>query len=227
MLGLGLLLAVAFSAVAWLRITVHFSAAFDTAGAPGGNPPPLVAEVGTISNTAPPSEFTVVPDPSGGGQLSVSDTGTGAQAAVLRCEFEKPFKGQDLSVSWEFRQSILGGPVVVRLADDVDTGMIDVEYDGGGHVLVAGVPVGNVTIGVDYDFVLQLKDPIAGPASWLLTAQADAPGDSGSGGWTVAGPLAKGLVAASILLVRPAASPAASYRFDEIRAETYAPTLKN
>jgi hypothetical protein len=219
---LALLLAVPAVAM-YVRNTVHFAASFDVPGAPGGG---LQADVGQIAIWAPPTEFVVVPDDKGGGQLSIHDAGTTAPATLVGT-FKTNFNGSKLDASCTVRPAQNHTPLRLRFMDETDSGMIDATFGGDGLIQVNGVTVMPYEPGVNYHLQLVVTDPLVGPTTWALLVTALEPGGAvGAAAGPVAGAPSGQLVLKSVQIVRPAGAPAGQFLVDDLKAVSTSFTFK-
>jgi len=143
------------------RLTVFFSASFNGESAPG---PGISAEIGSVDASGPPGVFTVV-----GGKLRIADGGLATDAS-LRAKLDKPFKGTQVTISFELNLSQTSSGLTMRAEDDADSGLIDVGFDGTGGITVDGEDTGeSYESGVPYDCELRLRDAMFGHSTWYLT----------------------------------------------------------
>jgi hypothetical protein len=210
------LLALAVPAGAYFaRLTVHFKAFFDLAAAPGGST--VIADIGQFEQQGPVSSFTVVPG-SGGGELLVQGGG-GPDEASLKAQFISPFDGQLLVITWQVESAQTDCSLVLKVEDDSDTGMIDVEFGANGTVSVDDTTVGfGYQVAQTYDCTMRLSNNAAGPATWIFELRW------GAGNLVKeTGTLNNGapLVIESIELVLPAGSNPGQFLVDDLKAVSY------
>ncbi len=193
-----------------VRLTVHFSASFDTATAPGTILP--VADIGSFATTAPPDEFVVVPAPGKGSWLKIQDGGVAADA-VLTGQFHKPFKGTEVTLSFSASASQTDAGLIVGMFDDGGSGMIDVEFDDESSIIVGDVRVAGYDEEQTVGLVVTLRDPIVGPETWHAAITVAGVTTFASGPLSLSKPLAANV----LRITRPAGSGPAEFFIDDLK----------
>ena len=163
LLGLLGLVAAGFS-----MMKIHLFADFDVHEESGGG---IKIEIGTLVPIAGAAVFDVdFPQPNNG-VLVVGENNTGAPAR-LRGELTSPVTSAAAYVSFRLTPIENYGDLVVSLAEDGESGMIDITFDPDGRVRVGnesrplpGLP------GDDIHVRLELRDSLFGHKTFVLTLE--------------------------------------------------------
>ncbi len=154
-----------------LRPTVLFLANFDADGDGGTLGATPMAQVGEFDDLSANDAFVVEVDPQGGGRLIATNTGSLAVLRGLVDTTEAQSTRISASIFIEPRRSV--GHFYMRVSDEGDTPLIDVEFTPSGDIVVAGNIVMPYVPKVGYDIAVVLNDPIIGPTSASVSINGD------------------------------------------------------
>jgi hypothetical protein len=197
-----------------VRDTLHFKATFDSDSSTDNGIPS--AEVGSLTQTSgAPGAFTIVAAPAGGGWLRAAGSGG---AASMEAGLNPPYIGQTLVLSLSQQCSQTSAAFRFSVADDNDSGMIDLEWGDDGWLYVDHEAVMSYAADTPYDVELLLSDPMMGASTWNLTVSWNGPG--GPEVVEASGPLALAsqLHVVAVEMVREASAVPVEFFVDDLKA---------
>lgn len=154
-----------------LRPAVLFLANFNAPGDGGSLGEAPIATVGDFDDMGASGAFVVEVDAQGNGRLRATNS---ENTSVLRGTLEDPAsQSSRVSASIFVKPERAVGHFYVRLSDEGDTPLIDVEFTPAGDITVAGNVVMNYVPKVGYDVAISLNDPIIGPTSASVVISGD------------------------------------------------------
>ncbi|GJM21087.1 MAG: hypothetical protein DHS20C15_10020 [Planctomycetota bacterium] len=184
---------------------IHLWADFDGPQVGGGG---IKAEIGSFKPMAGASVFDVIYPVPDQGVLRISENQTGSEARLL-AELTSPVDAAVAHVSFLLTPVATFGDLIVVLAEDGESGMIDIKFDPGGRVrvgsnsrLLPGMPGDTIEVRVELrrslfgqkSYTLELQGPLgieemSGPLGFghgdLGTVEFRHPGSTNDGSWYV------------------------------------------
>lgn len=150
-------------------LTIHFAADFELAASssPGSIGAPI-ASVGKFSFVGAPDLFTVVADGSDNQKLEIGPN-DGNEDAILHADLDPSADEVTVDIKLELRAFEFFDDLVIRVADENDTGMIDMTFGREGKVRIKNrsetLPGG---LGDTFRVHLRIRDPVMASPSFSM-----------------------------------------------------------